>query len=665
MNPPKDQYPNALEVIRQITNLTQGEDCIYRGESSINFGYPCSSTLYRQLKDEGFPERDIPELLKERQGELIEKIRGYATEGENDLERLMACQHKGGKTNLLDFSGAIAVALYFTCFKDSDDDGRVIVKQKNTFCKLKTDNALPGDKIVLLEPPQKLKRAMDQKGVLIHAPKGFLPFETAETVAIKAEWKQEILEHIEKEYGISYETIFDDMQGAIELQRQEDKKRVATATQSTTGIRGFVKPRDGEAILAMEYYMRLLASAVVGFYKDQLNNQANVLIKSFTDAITRDPQDAEAYYNRAFVHQSKSEPDYERAISDYTRSLEIDPCQAGAFNNRGNAYWAKQSPDYEKAIADYNQAIQLNQSLGEAYNNRGNVYREKPNPDYVQALRDYNQAITLNPNYAEAYNNRGNVYSGMPVADYEKALKNYDRALALNPTYVDAYYNRGLAYSEMSPPNDEKALRDYGKAIALNPRHTSAYNNRGNVYSRKNPPNYERALEDFNRAIILNPNHANAYCNRASVYIKKVPPNYRMALDDCNRAITLNPGFAVAYLTRGLACSSMSSPDRDKIVKDYNKAIELKPDLAEAYFSRGLVYSLIMPFRYEEALKDFSQAINLSTPNPKGYYMRSLTYAKLGDCISARDDYKTAVDQEPELKFIDLIPELKKCLESQ
>ena len=102
----------------------------------------------------------------------------------------MACQHKTGVTNLLDFSENIAVALYFACFKDDDDDGQVIVKQKNTFCKLKTDKALPNDEIVLLEPPQKLKRAMCQKGVLIHVPGGFLPFETAETVVIKAEWKQ-------------------------------------------------------------------------------------------------------------------------------------------------------------------------------------------------------------------------------------------------------------------------------------------------------------------------------------------------------------------------------------------------------------------------------------------------------------------------------------------
>ena len=506
MNPPKDQYPKVIEIIRQITNLTQGQDCIYRGESSTNFGYPCSSTLYRQLKDEGFPDREIPELLKERQGGLIEKIRGYATEGENDLEQLMACQHKGGKTNLLDFSEAIAVALYFACFKDDDDDGQVIVKQKNTFCKLETNNALPSDEIVLLEPSQKLKRAMDQKGVLIHAPKGFLPFETAETVAIKAEWKQKILEHIKEECGVSYETIFDDMQGAIELQKQKDKERVATATQSTTGVRGFVKPRDTQAILPMAYYMRLLASAVAGFYEDLLNNQANVLINNFTDAINRDPQDAEAYYNRAFVHQSKSEPDYDQAISDYTRAIELKPdFVAVAYNDRGTVYKRKDEPDYDQAISDYTRAIELTPDLAVAYSNRGNAYCRLSPPEYGKAFKDYARAIKLNPNYAEAYNNRASTYAEMPAPDLSKALKDYNQAIKLSPMAASPYNGRAVVYSRMTPPDFKKAFKDYDRAILLNPGYAMVYNNRGATYGMMSPPDYESAIEDYNRALKLNP----------------------------------------------------------------------------------------------------------------------------------------------------------------
>ena len=545
MNPPKDQYPNALEVIRQITNLTQGEDCIYRGESSINFGYPCSSTLYRQLKDEGFPYRNIPELLRQRQGELIEKIRGYATEGENDLERLMACQHKGGKTNLLDFSGAIAVSLYFTCFKDSDDDGRVIVKQKDTFCKLKTDNPLPSDKIVLLEPPQKLKRAMDQKGVLIHAPKGFLTFETSETVAIKAEWKQEILEHIEKEYRISYETIFDDMQGAIELQRQEDKKRIATATQSTTGIRGFVKPRNGEAILAMEYYIRLLAPAVVGFYKDQLNDQANVLIKSFTDAIIRDPQDAEAYYNRAVVHQSKPSPDYDQAFSDFNRAVELNPKFAEAYNNRGAAYATKSPPDYDKAIKDYVNAIKLNPSLAEAHYNRGIAYTKKSPPDF------------------------------------DLAVESYDKAIARDPKYFQAYLNRGIAHFSKSPPDYAKAILDFSCAIHLKPRYAEAYNNRGNVHRGKPEPDYERAIKDYNRAIEQNPKYVEAYLNRGLAHFLKPQHDDAQAISDINRAIKLDNNFAQAYFVRAHLFAEYG--DCKKAHDDYESALRISPLLKEQY----------------------------------------------------------------------------------
>ena len=110
-------------------------------------------------------------------------------------------------------------------YERKDENGQVFVKQSSTFPKLETEkNELPEDKTVLLEPPKRLKRAKDQKGVLIHVPGGSLPVAEWETVVIKAEWKQEIVEYLEKMNQVSHETLFDDIEGVIERQDREIKQ---------------------------------------------------------------------------------------------------------------------------------------------------------------------------------------------------------------------------------------------------------------------------------------------------------------------------------------------------------------------------------------------------------------------------------------------------------
>ena len=459
-------HSNALEVMRRISNATRGKKSIFRGESKIS-PHPCSSSLYRQLKKENATKGSILNLLKQRQNKLIERIRRHTEDGNSDLERLMAFQHRGGKTNLIDFAGDKLIALFFACFWNDDEDGQIIVKRRNTFPE--TIDELPDNKVVLLKPQKALLRAKDQRAVLIHAPVGFLPFETEESIVVKAEWKQEILEYLENEHDILYETVFDDMQGAVDEQNREDEQRVAMKFQSTTRIRGFAKPKDNKNIPTMEHYLRLLKGPVKGLYKELLSEHAAILITHFTEELKQNPIDAVIYFNRALVHHSKPDPNYGQAISDYGRALELNPSLVGVYNNRGAAYASKPSPDYKRAIADYDRAIKLKPDYAGAYSNRGILYAEKPQPDYDKAISDYTHAIGLNPNFAMAYYNRGNAYAIKPSPDYKRAIADYDRAIKLKPDYAKAYLNRSLTYNRRPNPDFVQAAWDHCRALELNP----------------------------------------------------------------------------------------------------------------------------------------------------------------------------------------------------
>jgi tetratricopeptide (TPR) repeat protein len=86
------------------------------------------------------------------------------------------------------------------------------------------------------------------------------------------------------------------------------------------------------------------------------------------------------------------------AIMEYTQAITRDPNNAEAYSNRAKVYYEK--GDNNRAIADYSQAITLAPNLAYTYTNRGNAYAKKG--DYKRAIADYTQAITLDPNYAEA-----------------------------------------------------------------------------------------------------------------------------------------------------------------------------------------------------------------------------------------------------------------------
>ena len=423
MNPSKAKipYPNAREAVLEILNATKGERCIFRGESVV-YPKPVSSSLYRQLRREGATPESIPKLLKKRQNELIERIRFFTTGDGSDLERLMASQHYGAKTNFLDFTENIFIALFFACWRDENEDGLVVVKPRGMFCELETEkDVFPDDEIVLLDPPKRLKRARDQNVVLLHVPQGFIPLETGEGIVIKAEWKREILEHLKNEYDISSHTMFGDIQGAIELQKQEDEKRVPKRSQPmATRPRGVASRRKPQPQPTIKSYTELLSSPKTAHRDNLMNKYAESLTDSFTNALKRNPENIKIYYNRAFVYQSKPTPDYDRALSDYTRAIELDPGLAKTYYNRGTIYCKTSPPDYGKAILDYTRAIELDPNLAEVYYNRGAVYCKKSPPDYEKAILDYTRAIELNPDYARAYTGRGAAYANKPNPRLQK-----------------------------------------------------------------------------------------------------------------------------------------------------------------------------------------------------------------------------------------------------
>lgn len=326
---------------------------------------------------------------------------------------------------------------------------------------------------------------------------------------------------------------------------------LAATVSPHLGFTGKVTDRQDTALTADDWLLQAVGKYKQGKFQDA--------IQDFDQAITLNPQFAEAYNGRGFMYHWLQQPS--KALQDYNRAIALNPQLAEAYNGRGFTYhWLKQ---YPKALQDYNQSIALNPKFVEAYINRGRTYLHLR--QYPQTLQDYDQAIALNPKLPGTYTARGFVYHRLK--QYPQALQDYQQAIAIDPKFAQAFHLRGFTYYGLKQYS--QALKDYGQAIALNPEFAQAYYNRGQTYFQLE--RYPQTLQDYDQAITLNPKLAQAYNGRGLTYHRL--QQYPKALQDYDQAIVLNPQFAAAHHNRGQTYTAIGDSTRAK--QDFQQAAQL------------------------------------------------------------------------------------------
>ena len=462
LNEPQTDLNRILEIISRIGNKSENGDYIYRGEPEC---YPkVSSTLYRQLE-----ESKIEHPVETVQEAELAEAKKYTNEAD-PFELSTQLQHLGGKTNLIDFTTDYCIALLFACDGYPDENGRIILQDKNGAIK------------DWIKEPRKSdtgSRPDVQKSIFVSPPDGFIEPHEDDIVEISKDLKRPLLKYLEKEFGISPEKIYHDIPGFI---RSQDLRWSAN-TEYNLGI--ISQNKRDEASNPQE--------------KKQHNQKA---IEHLTNAIRLNLDYTESYKNRGVAYDFKG--DYDRAIDDYSTRIKQNRNDAEAYNNRGNSYLNK--GEYDLAIDDYTQAIQLNRRFAEAYNNCGTAYVQTGVID--SAIKDFDKAIELKNDYANAYYNRGMLYDRQ--GDNERAISDYTQTIELKPDCDKAYCDRGVAYTRKGVL--EYAIDDFTKAIELKNDYAEAYCGRGIAYGSQG--DHARAIQDYDKAIELKNNYAVAHNSR-------------------------------------------------------------------------------------------------------------------------------------------------------
>jgi tetratricopeptide (TPR) repeat protein len=451
------------------------------------------------------------------------------------------------------------------------------------------------------------------------------------------------------------------------------------------------------------------------------------MLADATSVITGNISDADvidAYLRRGTIHLSRRE--YPEAISDYSEAIKLAPKEGRYYEYRGKAYldstkYPEAVTDFEQALVfiQQNQQIELpglHNRLGIAYyeqyelqrallhysiateaapdwglvyNNIGNTFSRWE--IYEDAFDNYAQAIATDPYFATGYHNRGLLY--LKTNESALALDDFNRAIEIDPYYVDAYVQRGNWYSDVEA-DYFTAFENYDQAVAIDPDNSRAYAARG--VSNRRLENFAEAFEDFNQALELDPLNFHARFSLSAMYsqvgrydeaiesyttLAEVGDEYDLsvllyrsqiyiALDDYEQALKdldellvskselRNDFLSVTHLIRGSVYLHLER--YNEAADDYSTAFSLWPEFLTDYNLYGTGY-WIAPLR-ANTITDLQSQIDENS-EASLYLQLGHTYMEFGQWQSALENYRCALDLEPNDELETFISQFESLIE--
>jgi len=187
--------------------------------------------------------------------------------------------------------------------------------------------------------------------------------------------------------------------------------------------------------------------------------------------------------------------DLDKAISEFTKAIKIEPEWAEAFIMRGYVHgW---NENYKLAMDDYNTASMLDAK----YIDLAKAIQSFFNSKYLDAIKIFDAVIQNNIFDMIAYIFRGNSYSF--IGEYEKAIADYNEAIKSNPKFYGNFSNRAFSYNKIC--QFDTAIKDCNQAIKLNPDNFYGYLSRCEAYIGKE--DYKNAMTDLIKSIKINHNN--------------------------------------------------------------------------------------------------------------------------------------------------------------
>ena len=215
----------VFQKLQEIAAESADGDFIYRGEPQHY--EKVSSSLWRECEKVFGAEQFDIEAIQQR---MLTVAKDYTHE-EDDFEILTELQHYGGHTNLIDFTTDNHIALFFACDGFPEKPGRIILFQRTE----KTN-----EDYKIREPQNPRNRVIAQKSIFVRPPKGFIEAEHFAVIDIPGLLKEPMLNHLQKQHGISTKTVYNDLHGFIRTQSVHQRTYIEVYKSETAQHKDFL-----------------------------------------------------------------------------------------------------------------------------------------------------------------------------------------------------------------------------------------------------------------------------------------------------------------------------------------------------------------------------------------------------------------------------------------
>lgn len=209
---------------------------------------------------------------------------------------------------------------------------------------------------------------------------------------------------------------------------------------------------DGDKREATNFFLRGNAK-----YKEKEYHES---IKWYTEAVQKQEQFPDAYYNRGLVYQVLEKND--EALADFNKAIDQDPAFAPALYKK-----AEMLQTLERVDEAYTSAQLLVKNFPDSAANwslQGNIQMQKSL--WNESLASYDRALALDKNAVETMINQGVVYQELDQLDL--AEKMFRKALATGK-FKDLIYNN-LGYLEIRRMHWDLAKKYIQEALAIDPK---------------------------------------------------------------------------------------------------------------------------------------------------------------------------------------------------
>jgi tetratricopeptide (TPR) repeat protein len=341
---------------------------------------------------------------------------------------------------------------------------------------------------------------------------------------------------------------------------------------------------------------------------------------------------------KAYMENRKARPNNNVVISLFKEAISKDANFWEAYYNLGIVYF--NTDQFDQSLAQFNKIIRALPNFDKPYYGRGLIYEKQKK--YKEAIEDFLKVTDFNPNDPKPYYYLGKI----SILDnkFAEAKKYLDQSVAINPDYAPAYYEYGnLAVAQKEV---RKSIADYRRAVELDPANNKYRQTLGEIYYRSQI--YYNALVEFQTILKDDPSDPVAnFMLGITIYkqavLEELVEAFLDLLDETNvdqqgtGEKKFNKSTGMDPLKKGKVYNDM--------VDAFKKAIAGRDNFMQATFNLALTY--LEMGDYSNSERYFKATILIKPDLIKAYTKLAEVYEKTNRMNDAMEQYRRVFYIEP------------------